>query len=67
MKKLIALLMAAAMCMSLVACGGNADPTQAPTTEAPTTEAQKDLTPEEKEAAREDIRYAIGLLFDRNY
>ena len=68
MKKLIALLMAAAMCMSLVACGGNADPTtEAPTTAAPTTEAQKDLTPEEKEAAREEIRYAIGLLFDRNY
>ncbi len=55
MKKLFALLLALAMMLSLAACGKKADDTA------------KDLDPAEKAAAEAEIRYAIGLLFDRNY
>ena len=67
MKKLIALLLALVMVLSLAACGGNTTPaTDAPeagATEAPAAE----MTAEEKALAEAEIRYAIGLLFDRNY
>ena len=64
MKKLIALLLAAIMVFGLVACGGDTtDPTGGETkgTEGTT------MTAEEKAAAEAEIRYAIGLLLDRNY
>ena len=64
MKKLIALLLAAIMVFGLVACGGDTtDPTGGETkgTEGAT------MTAEEKAAAEAEIRYAIGLLLDRNY
>ena len=69
MKKLIAMLLAVVMVLGLVACGGN----NTPATEAPAanegdaaTEAAE-MTAEEIAAAEAEIRYAIGLLFDRNY
>ena len=73
MKKLIALLLALTMVLSLAACGGNDTPatdapaTDAPATDAPATEAPAAMTAEEKAAAEAEIRYAISLLFDRNY
>ena len=72
MKKLIAMLLALVMVLSLAACGAK-DPagetTEAPAvdeTQAPATEAA-DMTAEEKALAEAEIRYAISLLFDRNY
>ena len=68
MKKLIALALAVVLVLGLVACGGKTAPT--PTTTAPAgTEAvnNKPTTPEEIEAANAEIRYALGLLLDRNY
>ena len=68
MKKLIALLLALTMVLSLAACGGNDTPaTDAPATDAPATEAPAAMTAEEKALAEAEIRYAISLLFDRNY
>ena len=65
MKKLIAMLLALAMVLSLTACGGE---TEAPAaTEAPATEAAVEMTAAEKAAAEAEIRYALGLLLDRNY
>ena len=65
MKKFIALLLALAMVLSLAACGAK---TEAPAaTEAPATEAAVEMTAAEKAAAEAEIRYAISLLFDRNY
>ena len=70
MKKLIAMLLAIVMVMGLVACGGNTTPaaTEAPaaTTAPAATEAAPadELSDAEKEA---EIRYAISLLFDRDY
>ena len=64
MKKLIALLLVVVMVMSLAACGGqkkstgNQDATKA--TVKPANEA-------EFAAAEAEIRYALGLLLDRNY
>ena len=58
MKKLIALLLAAVMVLGLTACGGNP-----PATEDPSAE----MTAEEIALAEAEIRYAISLLFDRNY
>ena len=73
MKKLIAMLLALVMVLSLAACGAK-DPagetTEAPAvdeTQAPATEAPAAMTAEEKAAAEAEIRYAISLLFDRNY
>ncbi len=57
-KKILALLLALAMVLSLAACGGNT-----PATEDPSAE----MTAEEIALAEAEIRYAISLLFDRNY
>ena len=65
MKKLIAMLLALAMVLSLAACGGKTEEPAA--TEAPATEAAVEMTAAEKAAAEAEIRYAIALLFDRNY
>ena len=65
MKKLIALLMAVVMVLGLVACGStpsNNDATT-PNNGVDTTA----MTAEEKALAEAEIRYAVGLLFDRNY
>ncbi len=79
MKKLIALLLAAVMGLSLVACtqkGNTNDQTDPPATNAPTDGATdeptetvnpSDMTPEEIEKAQMEIRHAVSLLFDRNY
>ena len=65
MKKLLALLLAVVMVLSLAACGSKTETTA---TEAPAaTEAVAEMTDAEKAAAEAEIRYAIGLLFDRNY
>ncbi len=65
MKKLVSLLLALAMVLSLAACGGSAPAA----TEAPTaaTEAAAPMSEAEKTAAEAEIRYALGLLLDRNY
>ena len=76
MKKLIALLLAVVMVLGLVACGSSntSTATTAPATdaaaEAPADTGKVDtsnMTPEEKAAAEAEIRYAISLLYDRNY
>ena len=74
MKKLFALLLALAMVLSLAACGGSSAPAteapaaDAPAADAPATEAPAvEMTAAEKAAAEAEIRYALGLLFDRNY
>ena len=64
MKKIIAMLLALAMVLSLAACGGK---TEAPAADAPATEAAAPMTAAEKAAAEAEIRYALGLLLDRNY
>ena len=61
-KRLLALVLAAVMCLALAACG-NGSNTETP---APTGSATVGITPEQ-EAAQAEIRNAIGLLFDRNY
>ena len=58
MKKLIALLLVAVMVLGMVACGGNTKPSN---------DNETALTPEQAEAAQAEIRYALGLLYDRNY
>ena len=65
MKKLIAMLLALVMVLSLAACGGNTGTTAPAATEAPA--AAVEMTAAEKAAAEAEIRYALGLLFDRNY
>ena len=60
MKKFFALLLALVMALSLVACGGGTGDTQG-------TLDTSSMTAEEKEAARQEIRYAVALMFDRNY
>jgi len=74
MKKLFAMLLALAMVLSLAACAGdNTPPATTPTVnEDPTVDATTDtsapeMTAEEKALAEAEIRYAISLLFDRNY
>ena len=64
MKKLIAMLLALAMVLSLAACGAKSAPAA---TEAPAAVEAAPMTAEEKAAAENEIRYAIALLFDRNY
>ncbi len=64
MKKLFALLLAVVMVFGLVACGNKA-PNQGGN--AGSTASVKPTTAEEIEAANAEIRYAFGLLLDRNY
>ncbi len=66
MKKLFALLLAVVMVLGLVACGGQTAPNQGGSSAA-STATVKPTTPEEIEAANAEIRYALGLLLDRNY
>ena len=68
MKKLIALLLAVVMVLSLVACGAKEEPaaTEAPAA-AETEAAPAAMTEAEKAAAEAEIRMALGLLLDRNY
>ena len=61
MKKLIALLLAAIMVFGLVACGQKAPAGNEG------DNGKTAMTAEEKAAAEAEIRYAIGLLLDRNY
>ncbi len=60
MKKLFALLLAVLMVVSLAACGGKGD-------DADTTVDTATMTAAEKAAAEAEIRYALGLILDRNY
>ncbi len=68
MKKLIALLLALVMVLGLAACGGNETPdtpaTDAPNADTPDTPTEPEI---DKVAAEAEIRYALGLLLDRNY
>ena len=68
MKKLVSLLLALAMVLGLAACGSTPAPaaTEAPTAAATET-APAEMTDAERAAAEAEIRYALGLLFDRNY
>ena len=54
MKKLLSIILVVFMLFSLAACAGP-------------EEESKEMTPAEKAKAEAEIRYAIGLLFDRNY
>ena len=64
MKKIIALVLVAVMALGcLAACGETNTP--AATNEGTTNVTPS--TPEEVEAAQAEIRYALGLLYDRNY
>ena len=65
MKKIIAMLLALVMVLSLAACGAKEEPAAPAATEAPA--AAVEMTAAEKAAAEAEIRYAISLLFDRNY
>ena len=67
MKKLIALVLAAVLVLGLVACGSKPAPNQGGATNTGSTASVKPTTPEEIEAANAEIRYALGLLLDRNY
>ena len=76
MKKIIALLLAAVMVLSMAACGSKTETpattaaASAAATDAPADTGKVDtsnMTPEEKAAAEAEIRYAISLLYDRNY
>ena len=62
MKKLLALILAAVMVLSLAACGGNGNTD----TNKPTDPA-KEMTAEQKALDEAEIRSALGLLFERNY
>ena len=75
MKKLIALLLAAVMVLSLAACGGSSAPAATPEApaadaEAPATSGKVDvasLSEKERAAAEGEIRNALSMLIDRNY
>ncbi len=62
MKKLIALLLAVMMVLTMVACGE-----KAPAVENNEQVDAAAMTAEEKALAEAEIRYAISLLYDRNY
>ena len=66
MKKLIAMLLAVVMVFALAACGGDTTTPTGNENETTTTPAAE-MTAEEKALAEAEIRYAISLLFDRNY
>ena len=75
MKKLIALLLAAVMVLSLAACGGSSAPAASP--EAPASDAEApaasgkvdiaSLSDVERAAAEGEIRNALAMMIDRNY
>ncbi len=67
-KKFLSLLLAFALVLGLTACGEKKTTTETETTPGSTVEkvAIAD-TPEGREAQRQEIRRAIGLLLDRNY
>ncbi len=67
MKKLFALLLAVLMVAGLAACGKPAAPTQSNSDMEASTATVKPTTAEEKAAAEAEIRYALGLILDRNY
>ena len=76
MKRLFALLLAVVMVLSMAACGkkkdggtqnGGTSSDNTTQDKAPSTATVKPTTPEEIEAANAEIRYALGLLLDRNY
>ena len=67
MKKLIAMLLAVVMVLGLAACGGNETPATPDSTNSTEGTNAAEMTAEEKAAAEAEIRYAIGLLLDRNY
>ena len=74
MKKLIALLLAAVMVLSLAACGGSSAPAatpDAPAADAPAADSGKvdvsAMTEKEKAAAEAEIRLALSMMIDRNY
>ena len=61
MKKILALLLALAMVMSLAACGSKTEaPTEAPATEAPATEAPATEAPATEAPAAEAPAAVIG-------
>ena len=63
MKKLICVILTLVMALSLVACGETEDEGKS----GASTATVKPTTAEEIEAANAEIRYALGLLLDRNY
>ena len=71
--KLIALLLAAVMVLSLAACGGSSAPAaspEAPAADAPAASNKVDvasLSEKEKAAAEAEIRLALSMMIDRNY
>ena len=67
MKKIVSLLLALAMVMGLAACGSTPPPAATEAPAAATEAAPAEMTEAEKVAAEAEIRYALGLLFDRNY
>lgn len=76
MKKLIALLLAAIMVLSLAACGGSSAPAaDAPAADAPAADDAAptgkvdiaSLTEAERAAAEGEIRNALSMMIDRNY
>lgn len=70
MKKLLALLLALTMVLSLAACGGEPASTDSSTgsaTDASSTPATDSEDQLNKDLAEAEIRRAISLLFDRNY
>ncbi|MBQ2854328.1 MAG: hypothetical protein IJE81_02520 [Oscillospiraceae bacterium] len=72
MKKLIALLLATVMVLSLAACGGSSAPaaSDAPAEDAPAASGKVDtsaMSEKEKAIAEGEIRNALAMLIDRNY
>ena len=73
MKKLIALLLAAVMVLSLAACGGSSAPaaSDAPAADASSADTGKvdvaNMSAKEKAAAEAEIRLALSMMIDRNY
>ena len=59
MKKLLAMLLAVVMVLSMAACGGNEDTNKGDTA--------LEMTAAEKAQAEAEIRYALSLLFERNH